>query len=58
MACTETIYEVWKSRNEKIFSQKDVDHNLKEKIIDNIVGRCIKNRNVRAHIDVSTNILV
>ncbi|XP_058733450.1 uncharacterized protein LOC131605068 [Vicia villosa] len=58
IACAETIYEVWKNRNEKIFSQKDIDRNLLGMIIDIIVARGIKNSKIRSHIDVSTNRII
>lgn len=37
IACAETIYELWKERNEKIFSQIYLALNVDDKIIDIII---------------------
>lgn len=34
------IYEIWKARNQMIFSQKNMKHRIKDVIIQNIKVRC------------------
>lgn len=52
IASAETIYELWRGRNEKIFSHKNMNHSVKDKIIEDIIGRCKINRILNTHVNV------
>lgn len=51
IAIAEAVYEIWRSRNEKIFSQRDKNPYLKDKIIRNIVARCTLHRELENHVN-------
>lgn len=53
IAIGETFYELSRSRNEKIFSQKDMEPILIENIIHNIVVRRSLHRDLNSHINAS-----
>ncbi|XP_058784807.1 uncharacterized protein LOC131659667 [Vicia villosa] len=49
----ETVYEIWRRRNEIIFSNSSND-NLMEMIKTNAVGRCTMTRKLGGHVNVKT----
>lgn len=50
MAITETIYLVWKGRNNMLLSQLMLDSHMKDRIIENISIRCGLHRKLSTHI--------
>ncbi|XP_058757250.1 uncharacterized protein LOC131630492 [Vicia villosa] len=53
IALAETVYEVWRYGNEKIFSNRNIDHLVGNKIKESILGRCLMSRKLQSHVNVS-----
>lgn len=53
MEIMETVYEVWKERNDMLFSQNSLDPHMKDIIIDNGSPRCGMHRKLCVHINDS-----
>lgn len=53
IAIAETIYDFWRSRNENLFSQKNMKSILIENIIHNMVVRCNLYRDLKNHVNAS-----
>lgn len=52
-AIAETTYDIWRARNDKIFSQKPIHIRLKDSIIHNIVIRSTLNRKLNSHVNAT-----
>ncbi|XP_058768924.1 uncharacterized protein LOC131642722 [Vicia villosa] len=50
---TETVYHIWKDRNEILFKDRSPNLDVIRRIIDSVISRCLLARNLQNHINAS-----